>query len=54
MKFDRIGNKFQERISGAWIDKVLSVAGGGTGATNIAGIGSSLGLGTMAYQNSML
>lgn len=44
--------KFQERSSGAWIDRILSVAGGGTGASTPGDARTGLGLGTMAIQNA--
>lgn len=50
-RYNRTGNKFQEYLSGVWTDKVLSLAGGGTGQTTPSGIRTSLGLGTMALQN---
>jgi hypothetical protein len=44
--------KFQEWDGTVFSDKVLAVEGGGTGATSFAGIGTGMGLGTMAYQNA--
>jgi hypothetical protein len=44
--------KFQEWDGTAFQDKILSVEGGGTGANTLAGIGTGMGLGTMAYQNA--
>lgn len=44
--------KFQEWDGAAFIDLVLSVAGGGTGSSTPAGAIANLGLGTMAFQNS--
>ena len=35
-----------------WLNQVLSVAGGGTGATDAVGARLSLGLGTMSVQNA--
>lgn len=51
-KYDRVGNKFQEYDGAAFQDKVLSLAGGGTGATTAGGARTTLGLGTMAVQNA--
>lgn len=51
MKWNRAGSKLQEYVSSAWEDKVLSIAGGGTGSSTQAGARSSLGLGSMAVQN---
>lgn len=50
-RFNRAGNKFQEYLSAVWVDKVLSIAGGGTGATSAGAIRTNLGLGTMSLQN---
>jgi hypothetical protein len=52
IRYDRANNKFQEWSGTAWVDKILSVAGGGTGASTPAGVVSGLGLGTMALQNA--
>jgi hypothetical protein len=43
--------KFQEWNGTTFVDKVLSPGGGGTGLTSLSGLGSAMGLGTMAYQN---
>ena len=52
IRYNRALNKFQEWNGTAWVDKVISIAGGGTGASDPAGIRSGLGLGSMALQNS--
>jgi microcystin-dependent protein len=52
MRYVRATNKFQEYDGVNWVDKVLSVAGGGTGTTTPGGISGILGLGTMANQNA--
>ena len=52
IKWDRVNNKFQEWSGAAWVDKVLSVAGGGTGGATQAAARAGLGLGTMAVQAS--
>lgn len=44
--------KFQEWDGAAFVDRVLSPAGGGTGATSLSGLGPSMGLGSMAYVNT--
>lgn len=51
IKYHRAG-KLQERQSGAWVDQVIAIDGGGTGAATAAGARTTLGLGTMATQNS--
>jgi hypothetical protein len=51
-RYDRANNKFQEWNGSAYVDKVLAVAGGGTGSNTPAGIRGVLGLGDMALQNS--
>lgn len=52
MRYVRASNKFQEWNGTAWVDKVLSVAGGGTGGSTSGGAVAALGLGTMALQNA--
>ncbi len=51
IKYNRVSNKFQERIAGAWVDLNLSVAGGGTGGNTQATARTGLGLGSLAVQN---
>jgi hypothetical protein len=53
IRYLRASNKFQEWDGTAWQDKVLSIAGGGTGATTPAGIRVTLGLGTMSIQDAV-
>lgn len=52
LKLVRSPVKFQERASGAWSDRVLSIDGGGTGAATASSARTALGLGTMATQDS--
>lgn len=44
--------KFQEWDGTQFVDKILGIAGGGTGSSTPAGAASALGLGTMAFQNA--
>ena len=46
LRYDRAGNKFQEWNGSAWVDKILGIAGGGTGSA------TGISLGTMASQNA--
>jgi hypothetical protein len=52
LKYERNINVFQEWLVGVWVNKVLSMAGGGTGATNPNDIRLNLGLGSMALQHA--
>jgi hypothetical protein len=52
IKLSRSPIKFQERSSGAWVDRLLDLTGGGTGASTPSAARTNLGLGTMATQNS--
>lgn len=52
IKLVRSPVKFQEWDGAAFQDRVLSVGGGGTGATDPAGARGVLGIGTMGTQNS--
>lgn len=52
IRYVRATNKFQEYDGAAWQDKVLSIAGGGTGASSASTARTSLGLGTMAIQDA--
>src|ERR1051325_2662931 len=52
IRYLRASNKFQEWDGAALPGKVISLAWGGTGAATAAAARTSLGLGTMATQNS--
>lgn len=52
IKLVRSPVKFQRRSSGAWVDMLLDITGGGTGAATAGGARTALGLGTMATQDS--
>lgn len=51
-KYLRASNKFQEWNGSSWDDKVLAIAGGGTGGATASAARSSLGLGTIATQDN--
>lgn len=52
IRYNRSSDKFQEWDGAAWQDKVLSIAGGGTGSASASGARNNLGLGSMAVQDS--
>lgn len=51
MRYVRASNKFQEWNGSAWVDKILSLAGGGTSAATAADARTNLGLGTIVTQD---
>lgn len=51
-RYVRASDKLQEWNGSAWVDKVLSIAGGGTGGATAITARTSLGLGDMAIQTS--
>lgn len=52
MKWNRTDDVLEEWDGAAWVDQVLAVSGGGTGAATASAARSNLGLGTMATQNA--
>lgn len=50
IRYNRSANKFQEWNGSSWVDELLSLAGGGTGAATASDARTNLGLGTMATQ----
>lgn len=52
MKYVRASDKFQEWNGAAYVDKVLAIAGGGTGGATASAARTALGLGDMATQTS--
>ena len=49
-RYVRASNKFQEYNGATWDDKVLAVAGGGTGGASASAARTALGIGTMGIQ----
>lgn len=52
VRWHRASSKFQEYNGSSWIDMVLSIAGGGSAAITASAARTSLGLGSLATQNS--
>lgn len=52
IRFNRTDDKFQEWSGASWVDQLISLAGGGTGASSAAAARTNLGLGSIATQNS--
>jgi len=52
IRYNRSVDIFEEWNLTSWVPKLISLAGGGTGAANAAGARANLGLGSMATQNS--
>lgn len=52
IRYVRASNKFQEYDGAVWVDKVLSVVGGGTGGATAGDARTNLGIGTMGIQNA--
>jgi hypothetical protein len=52
VRWNRSLNKFQSWNGTAWVDLIISMAGGGTGASDINGFLDNFNLGSMALQDS--
>jgi hypothetical protein len=53
IRYQRSTNLLQEWDGAQWVNKIISIAGGGTGADTPGGILANLNLGTMAIQNAV-
>lgn len=53
IRFNVASGLFQRRQSGAWVDKPISVAGGGTGSSSAAGARTNLGIGDVGTYNTL-
>lgn len=51
-RYNTSDNKFQSWNGAAWVDLILSIAGGGTGAATASAARTNLGLGSMALQDA--
>ena len=52
IRYQRSTNLLQEWDGTQWVNKIISIAGGGTGADTPGGILTNLNLGTMSVQNA--
>ena len=52
VRWNRTLSRFQSWNGTAWVDMIIGMAGGGTGATNPGDFLTNFGLGTMSTQNS--
>jgi hypothetical protein len=52
LRFNRVSNRWEEYDGTTWQGKVLSVAGGGTGAGDPSSARAALGIGTLGVQQS--
>jgi hypothetical protein len=53
IRYQRSTNKLQEWNGSAWVDRVLSLESGGTGATTAGGVRTALALGALATLNTV-
>jgi len=52
IRYNRSLNKFQEWNGATWNDKVIDIAGGGTGGASASAARTALGIGTMGTQDN--